>query len=125
MSIELFITIVIFGISYAAYIFLKLFLRYQQVMQKHDEFQQQELKKLQEGFKKEHVTEDRIVERIGFLGLYDGKEIPSHVRLEDGRLFEYVSLTIKSPQGYFRSTVPDTLHLRVDENLLYRLAGDK
>lgn len=66
-----------------------------------------------------------IVERIGCVGRYNGQDIPSHVRLEDGRLFEYLSLAIKNREGFYRSTNPETFHIKVDGNLLYKQTSDK
>ena len=65
-------------------------------------------------------TSATIEERIGCVGQYNGKDIPSHVRLDDGRLFEYSSLAIQDGKGnYFAKE--KVHHIKVDENLLYKL----
>ena len=64
-----------------------------------------------------------IVERIGCLGYYMDKEIPSHVKLETGEMFEYERIVKMTSDGFCISENPEIMHIRVDEHLLYRLVS--
>jgi hypothetical protein len=98
---------------------------YNRVLKYHEMLQLAALTEMTEAFKQQHEVEFTIAERIGCLGYYHDREIPSHIKLEDGRLFEYVSLAIRLPEGHYKATDPTALHIRVDNNLLYKLVDDQ
>jgi len=62
-----------------------------------------------------------ITERIGCLGYYMGKEIPSKVKLETGELFEYENINKNIKRGYLIVADPEIMRIRVDDNLIFKL----
>jgi len=61
-----------------------------------------------------------IAERIGCLGKYQDSDVPEFIKLVDGRLFKYVGFA----DGTVATGEPDTLHVTIDGNLLYRLVQE-
>jgi predicted Zn-dependent protease with MMP-like domain len=115
-------------IAYLSYSILMAFLAYKQDELEEELRDQKLMNSMIEEIKKHKAEQDNltIVERIGCLGLYNGKEIPSQIRLKDGRLFEYVSLAVKAPRGYYYiSKNPEVNHIKIDDNLLYKQVSDK
>lgn len=66
-----------------------------------------------------------IIERIGEAGSLDGKPIAKFIKLADGRTFEFVSLAVKLPNGTYSSDDPEVAHVKIDDNLLYKLVSDQ
>lgn len=71
------------------------------------------------------AVEFTIAERIGCIAHYDGQEIANRIKLEDGRIFEYISLAIKNQHGFYTSSDPSAFHIKVDGKLLYKQISDK
>jgi len=66
-----------------------------------------------------------IYERIGCLGYYMDKEIPSHVKLDTGELFEYENLATLVTGGIYIVPDPTIMRIRVDNNLIFKLVTEK
>ena len=64
-----------------------------------------------------------ITERIGCLGRYMDKEIPSQVRLETGELFEYENILKLNQEGFYIVKDPEIMRIRVDNNLIFKLVS--
>jgi hypothetical protein len=125
MTVEIFLGVLFLFLVLLGGLIVRQLHHYNKLLLKHEELKQAELESLKEEFKKQHEVEFTITERIGCLGYYRDREIPSHIKIEDGRLFEYVSLAIKLPEGHYKATDPSALHIRVDDNLLYKLVEDQ
>lgn len=127
MNLFLLFIIGIAVIAYLGYNILMAFAAYKQHELEQQLREEKFIESIMEEVKKHKAEQDNmtIVERIGCLGLYNGKEIPSQIRLKDGRLFEYVSLAVKAPRGYYISKNPEVNHIKIDDNLLYKQVSDK
>jgi len=125
---DFWIIVIIALIAYLCYNIFIAYAAYKQYELEEYLREQQFIASIYEEVKRHREEQDNltIVERIGCLGLYDSKEIPSQIRLKDGRLFEYVSLAVKAPRGYYYiSKNPEVNHIKIDDNLLYKQVSDK
>jgi hypothetical protein len=73
------------------------------------------------------VPEKRMIisERIGCLGYYMDKEVPSQVKLDTGELFEYENISKVIRGGCYIVPDPEVMRIRIDNDLIYKLVSSE